>query len=138
MFKVTPRSAEDAKRVSSRKLIKPGWVDAVISEAVQKESRRGNPMIELLNLVELPDGSERELRAYLTNTDLGAELLRAAVVAIDALDAYSQGFLTADMFAGKRVQILVGIEKRGRGLPDVNYIVSYRAPPAEIVSLRTA
>lgn len=133
---VTPRSEEEARRASSRELIKPGWHGAMIVEATEKQSRRGNPMLELLHLVPLPDGSDRELRSYLTDTNLGAELLRSAVVAVDALEAYQNGSIGGQDFAGRSVQILVGIEKRGRGLPDVNYIQSYRALPAEVVNLR--
>jgi hypothetical protein len=38
----------------------------LIGAAVEKESHRGNPMIELRLRVQAPDGSERELRDRLT------------------------------------------------------------------------
>jgi hypothetical protein len=88
------------------------------SEATKKESKRGNDMIELLLLVHDADGQERELRDWLVDTGLGAAKLRSAVVAVDALERYQAGLIEADDFAGRTVQIRVGIEKRGRGLPD--------------------
>jgi hypothetical protein len=135
--KVTPRSAEEARRVSSRELIKPGWVDSIIGQASDTVSRRNNPMIALRHLVQLPDGSERELPDWLLDAEAVAEKFRAAVVAVDALERYEQGEITAEDFAGRSVQILVGIEKR-RGQPDRNVVESYRAAPSSVVTLRSA
>jgi hypothetical protein len=124
--------------VSSRELIKPGWVDSIIDQATETKSRAGRPMIALRHLVQLPDGSERELPDWLLDAEAVADKFRAAVVAVDALDRYQQGEISAEDFAGRKVQILVSVEKR-RGQPDRNYVESYRAAPSSsVVSLRSA
>jgi hypothetical protein len=123
--------------VSSRELIKPGWVNSTIDQSGETVSRFGNPMIALRHLVQMPDGSERELPDWLVDAPAGAAKLRSAVVAIDALDRYEAGEITAEDFAGRSVQIRVGIEKR-RGFPDRNYVESYRAASASVVPLRSA
>ena len=135
--KVTPRSEEEARRVSSRELIKPGWVDSIIDEATDTLSRRNNPMIAVRHLVQMPDGSQRELPDWLLDADAVADKFRSAVVSVDALDRYEQGEITADDFAGRTVQIRVGIEKR-RGQPDRNYVEQYRAAASSVVPLRSA
>jgi hypothetical protein len=136
-MKVTPRSREEAMRVSSRELIKPGWVTSTIDEAGETRSRFGNPMIALRHLVQIPDGSERELPDWLVNAPAGAAKLRAAVVAVDALDRYENGEISAEDFAGRTVQIRVGIEKR-RGQPDRNFVETYRPASADVVTLHRA
>jgi hypothetical protein len=136
--KVTPRTEEEARRASSRELIKPGWVNSTIDEASETKSRMGRPMLALRHLVPMPDGSERELRDWLLDADAVAEKLRSAVVAVDALEQFERGELAAEDFAGRSVQIRVGIEKR-RGMPDRNYVESYRAVPSSpVVALRAA
>lgn len=137
-MKTTPRSAEEAKRASTRTLLKNGVSYlALIAEAADTESRRGNSMIAMLLLVQLPDGEERELRDWLVDAPACAEKLRSAVVAVDALQAYENGSISAEDFAGRTVQIRVGIEKR-RGQPDRNYVESYRAASSSVVTLQRA
>jgi hypothetical protein len=135
VVKFTPRSEEEARRVSSHGPIKPGWYTSIIKEAVDTFSRRNNPMIEAHHLVQLPDGSQRELRDWLVDAEATAEKVRSALLAIDALDRVERGeAINASDFAGRTVQILVGIEKRGRGQPDRNFIQLYRAVPSAIVT----
>jgi hypothetical protein len=136
-MRVTPRSAEEAKRVSSRELIKPGWVSSIIDQAGETKSRFGNWMIALRHLVQLPDGSQRELPDWLLDVPACAEKLRAAVVAVDALDRYEQGEISAEDFAGRTVQIRVGVERR-RNQPDRNCVESYRAASSPVVNFRSA
>jgi hypothetical protein len=136
-MRVTPRTAEEAKRVSSRELIKPGWVTSIIDQAGETKSRFGNWMIALRHLVQMPDRSQRDLPDWLLDVPAVAEKLRSAVVAVDALDRYEQGEISAEDFVGHTVQILVGIEKR-RGQPDRNCVLQYRAAAAEVVNLHRA
>ena len=138
-MKTTPRTEDEAKRASSRTLLKAGVsYTALIAEAVEKLSRGGNPMIELLLLVQLPDGSEQELRDWLVDLPAGAAKLRSAVVAVDALDHFDAGCIEADDFSGRTVLIRCGIEKR-RGQPDRNYVEQYRAVASSVVtSIRSA
>ena len=138
-MKTTPRSEDEAKRASLRTLLKAGVsYIALIAEAVEKKSRRDNDMIELLLLVQLPDGSEQELRDWLVDLPAGAAKLRSAVVAVDALDHFDAGCIEADDFSGRTVLIRCGIEKR-RGQPDRNYVEQYRAVASSVVtSIRSA
>jgi hypothetical protein len=133
--KVTPRSAEQARReqASSRELIKPGWVTSLINEAAEGKSRKGRPMITLYHLVQLPDG-ERELRDWLVDAPAVAEKFRSAVESVEALDRYEhQHEVTAEDFAGRTVQIRLGIEKGGRGKADRNFVDLYRRAVASAV-----
>jgi hypothetical protein len=133
--KFTVRSEDEARRVSSRGPIKPGWYTSIINAGTDTVSRRNNPMITLDHLVQLPDGSARDLPDWLVDAPAAAEKVRSAFVAIDALDRVERGeAITGSDFAGRTVQILIGIEKRGRGLPDRNYVSLYRAVPSAVVT----
>ena len=60
-------------KLRAARLLAPGWKDdAVIREAVERPSARGNDMIELD--IAVPDGrsGERMLKDFLTNTSLAA------------------------------------------------------------------
>lgn len=132
-MKTTPRSEDEAKRASSRTLLKAGWYPARITEAVEKPSRRGNDMIELTVVAD-----ERELRDWLTDSDMGAAKLRSCCNAVGALDAYEAGEISQADFPGHDVQVKIIVEKR-RGFPDQNRIEDYRpASSASVVTLRSA
>ena len=129
----TPRSAEEARRVSFRGPIPPGLYTSTIIAATDTFSRRNTPMIAVQHLVQLPDG-ERELRDWLVDAEATAEKTRSAIEAIDALDRVEHGeAINASDFAGRTVQILVGLEKR-RGQPDRNFVQLYRAVPSAVVT----
>src|SRR5215469_580921 len=138
----TKRSLEEAQRVqvSAREPIKPpGWYTSIIKAAIDTFSRRNNPMIELHHLVQLPDGSQRELRDWVVDAEATAEKTYSAIEAIECLDRMERGEATTGAdFAGRTVQIPVGIEKR-RGQPDRNEVQLYRAVPSAVVTpLRSA
>jgi hypothetical protein len=115
--------------------MEPGWKTSTIREAVETKSRKQRPMIVLDHLVQLPDGS-RDLRDWVVDAREVAEKFRSAVVAVNVDPG--QGKISAADFAGKTVQILVGLEKR-RGQPDRNYIQLYRAVASSVVTpLRSA
>jgi hypothetical protein len=136
--KFTNRSLEEARRVqvSTREPIKPpGWYTSTCVAALDTFSRRNNPMIEIHHLVQLPDGSQRELRDWLVDAEATAEKVRSAIESVECLDRMERGeAITGADFAGKTVQILVGIEKRGRGQPDKNEVQLYRAVPSAVVT----
>jgi hypothetical protein len=114
-------------------LLKAGWYPARITEAVEKPSRRGNDMIELTVVAD-----ERELRDWLTDSDMGAAKLRSCCNAVGALDAYEAGEISQADFPGHDVQVKIIVEKR-RGFPDQNRIEDYRpASSASVVTLRSA
>jgi hypothetical protein len=82
----------------------------------------------------LPDGSQRELRDWLVDAEATAEKVYSAIQAVECLDRLERGeAITASDFAGKTVQILVGIQKR-RGQPDRNEVQLYRAVPSAVVT----
>jgi hypothetical protein len=120
---------EDAARRASapRKLLRPGWHDATIKEAVEKPDRHGQDMIELGVVV-----GETTLRDWLTSHEKGQAKLRSCCVAVSALDAYEVEEVSQDLFPGHDVQVKISVEKR-RGFPDQNRIDEYRAASASSV-----
>jgi hypothetical protein len=128
----TVRSADEARReqAASRETMEPGWKTSTIREAVETDSRKKRRMIVLDHLVQLPDGSVREQRDWVLDAKEVAEKFRSAVVAVNVDPG--QGKISAADFAGKTVQILVGIEKR-RGQPNRNVVEMYRAAPSSVV-----
>jgi hypothetical protein len=135
-LKTTFRTEDEAKRVSRRTLLRAGWHDARITEAVEKPSKRGNDMIELTVVVPDADGTERQLRDWLTDSDMGAAKLRSCCQAVDALDRYEAGEISQADFPGNDVRVKIEIEKR-RGYPDQNRIEEYRpAAASTVVNLR--
>jgi hypothetical protein len=134
-MKTTVRSESEAVRVSSRTLLRAGWHAARIAEAIEKPSKRGNDMIEITVLVPDPEGNDRTLRDWLTDTALGAAKLRHACEAVGALARYESGEIGQGDFPGHDVQVKISIEKR-RGFPDQNRIDDYRAADSRVVNLR--
>jgi hypothetical protein len=133
----TPAYSEaDAIEASSRTLLAPGWIDAVIREAVERPSARGNDMIELT--VAVPDGrgGERLFKDYLTSTPLGALRQRHACEAVGALDRYTSGEISASDFPGHTVRVKIGIEKKRGYYAPRNIIEDYAVSEARVVSLR--
>lgn len=135
-MKVTIRSDAEAAKASRRTLLRSGSYDALIREAVEKELKRGNEMIDVSVVVYDGEGGEREFRDFLTNTTLGALKLRHACEAVGALAKYESGDISATDFAGSNVRVKIGTEKR-RGWPDRNIIEDYLAT-ASVVHLRAA
>jgi hypothetical protein len=136
----TPAYTEAAAIEASRRtLLAPGWIDgAMIREAVERPSARGNEMIELD--VAVPDGrgGERLFKDYLTSTPLGALRQRRACEAVGALDRYDAGAISAADFPGHHVRVKIETEKR-RGWPERSVIVDYAAASAaSVVTLRSA
>lgn len=135
-MKLTPRTEEAAQKVSSRKLLPPGWKDARLSEAIEKLSKAKNPTIEVTAIVADAEGFERTLRDWLTDTPLGAAKLRHACEAVGALALYESGEIGSADFVAHDVRVKIGIQK-SRGYPDSNCILDY-APAADsrVVDLR--
>lgn len=133
----TPAYTEAAAAEASRRtLLAPGWIDrAMIREAVERPSARGNDMIELVIAVPDGRGGERLFKDYLTSTPLGALRLRHASEAAGALDRYGAGEISASDFPGRTVRVKIGIEKK-RGYAPRNIIEDYAAADSGVVSLR--
>src|ERR1700722_8526833 len=104
-MKVTPRTEDQAQKISKRKLLKPGMYEAKITEAVEKPSSKGNEMIEITVLVSDPDGGDRTFHDYLNNSPLGAAKLRHACTACGVIQKYEAGEVGASDFPGKFVSV---------------------------------
>lgn len=125
-----------ALNASLGELVKPGWVDgAVISEAVEDSSARGNTMMVLD--ISVPDGrgGKRILKDHLTNTPRGALRLHSACEAVGALESYNAGRISPDDFIGKVVRLKLGVERTKR-FGSRNVIEIYAGSNAQVVSLR--
>jgi hypothetical protein len=130
-----PLSASDAAKAAKPKLMR-GWFRAEFLEAVEKDSRRGNPMIEVLLAVYDGEGATREYRDWLTTSERGAEKLRHACEAVAALAKYDAGEISQDDFPGHACQVRLDIEKK-RGFPDRSVIIDYKPASASgVVNLR--
>jgi hypothetical protein len=126
-----PLSESEALK-AAKPLLWRGWFSAKFLESVEKESRRGNPMIEV-RLVVFNDEESREFRDWLTGAERGAARLRHACVAVGAVDKYEAGEIGAADFPGHTCRVQVGVEKR-RGYPDRNVIEDYAA--SSVVAVR--
>jgi hypothetical protein len=133
----TPAYSEAAAVEAARRtLLAPGWIDAVIREAVERSSARGNEMIEIDIAVPDGRGGERLLKDYLTGTSsLGALRLRHACESIHKLDRYDAGEVSASDFVGHTVRVKIGVEKK-RSYAPRNIIEDYAASEANVSSLR--
>jgi len=133
-MKTTPRSEADAQKASRRTLLKDSMYDALFREAEERQSKRGNDMIQVLLVVSDADGNEREFRDYLSDATLGAAKLRHACEAVGALAKYEAGQIEQADFPGHACRVHVGIEKK-RGFQDRNVILDY-APASPVFTLR--
>ena len=97
-------------------LEKPGWRDnAVIREAVEDSSARGNTMMVLGIAVPVDGhGGGQFYKDYLTNTPRGAPRLRSACEAVGALDRYNAREISPDDFIGKVVRVKLAVERSAR------------------------
>jgi hypothetical protein len=138
-MKTTVRTEAEAVRASAaRKLLKPGWYDGLITEAVEKVAQRsGNDTIELTVQI-----GERTLRDWLSDADKGAAKLRHCCEACggSVFERYEAGQVDQSDFPGHHVQVKVGIQKGTRNFPgDKNMIEDYRAgDESRVVNLRSA
>ena len=72
-----PRSEEAARKDSQQGPMRPDWYPTEIREAVERQSRKGRDMIEVLVVV--TDGDdEREFRDYLVDASVSQLKLRHA------------------------------------------------------------
>ena len=125
---------------ASRVALKTGWYDNEITEAAEKLSANGNPMIEIVNVVEDGAGGQRTIRDFFTDSDMAAARMRSCCIAVGALAAYEAGTISPEMFiTGKKLQVRLGIQKDTRAYPrDRNVILEYRAAASEVVKLHSA
>jgi hypothetical protein len=133
LMKTTPRSETEARKAARPVLLRTGWHDGEFREAAERQSKRGNDMIEVVVAVREGDGNEREFRDYLTDAGMGALKLRHACMAVGVLDKYEAGEIGAADFPGHACRVKLGVEKK-RGYPDRNVIEDYAA--SSVVALQ--
>jgi hypothetical protein len=137
----TYESDDEARKASSRGVLKAGRYSAQIREAVEKPDRHGNDMIEFLVAVFDPQGAERLVKDWLTTHDKAAAKVRSCASACNLLDRYEANELSQDDFPGHDVQVKITVEKR-RGFPDQNRIELYypaaSASSSVVTPLRSA
>jgi hypothetical protein len=135
--KTTVRTEEESVKLSRRTLLKGGWYDGDITEAIEKTAQRsGNDTIELSVAVE-----DRTLRVWLSDAARGAALLRHCCEACgdEVFQRYEAGEVGQADFPGHHVQVKVGIQKGNRAFPgDRNVIEDFRSAADRDVNLRTA
>ena len=134
-MRTTMRTEEEAVKLSRRTLLKGGWYDGDITEAIEKVAdKSGNDTIGLTVVVE-----DRTLRVWLSDAARGAALLRHCCQACgnEVFERYEAGEITQDDFPGHHVQVKIGVQKGTRAFPgDRNVIEDFRAADASVVNLR--
>ena len=88
-----------------------GEYDAVIKSAVEKNSKKGNPMIEATFTVFGEGGTEVEIRDWLLSGDMGQRKLQRFCKSADLWDTYQAGELCADSCTDLNVRVKVIIEE---------------------------
>jgi len=139
-MRTTPKSNGDLRKaMAASKPLAPGHYDAEIREAHETVSKRGNPTVALRLGISDGKGGEREEPDWLTDSSFAAAAakLRSICEAVGALDRYEAGEVSAEDFVGRRVRVLLEIERK-RGYPDRNRVVSYSAADTRVVNLRSS
>jgi len=115
-----PRTEQE---IQDAKLWKKGEYAFEVADATEKQSKAGNPMIELR--LRITDGkSARSISDYLLDETAGK--LRHAASACGLLDKYDHGSLSDSDFKGRRGRLVLGVEKdRAKVYPDKNVVIDY-------------
>lgn len=120
-MKVTPITAAAA---TAPGLFKRGPHDFEIMTAVEKQSKAGNDMIELLVKVYDTEGRSRLINDWLVESEGMAYKTRHFAEAVGLLSQYEKGELHSADLPGKTGRCQVGIKKED-GYPDKNRIQDY-------------
>lgn len=105
-----------------------GTYDFEVSEAVEKTSKTGNEMVELVVKVYDNEGKYRKIYDYLVSTDGAAYKVRHFAGATGLMKDYEAGLLNARDMIGKTGRCEVVIKKAQDGYPAKNSISDYIAP----------
>ena len=111
------------QEIADSKLWKKGDYDFEVTDADEKRSKAGHPMIELKLRLSY-NGARRTLTDYLLEEM--PEKLRHASEACGLLDRYKTGSVSSTDFLGKRGKLKLGIDKdRKHKYPDKNVVLDY-------------
>lgn len=106
-----------------------GTYDFEVAEAAEKQSSKGNDMIELVVRLFDAEGKSRKVFDWLVDTEGGAYKIRHFAEATGMLEAYERGELRASDMEGKAGSCIVIISKDKTGqYPDKNAISDYVKP----------
>ena len=134
----TPPTEAEAKRAANPAPPPAGQHHAIITEASEGVSPRGNETLRLLAEVTDAKGAVYRLQDWLSATPRGALRLRHAAAAVGALDDFEAGHLSAQQFVGREVVVTTEIERK-KGYPPRAVIVDYApATASRVVNLRDA
>src|SRR5262249_55801819 len=140
---ITPRTEDDAQKVSRKTLIKVGWRDTRLLAAEDRKAKStGNDVIATRFGVCDDENNEREIPLTLNNSKLGALLLRHMCFACgpEVQAKYQSGKISAaDFPIGVALRVKIGIEKKSRAVPFDRNVIEDIGPVADVVvPLRSA
>lgn len=121
-MKVTPISEADAAEAGLRKR---GIYDFEVTDAEEKESSKGNDMIELKVKLFDAEGRSFWLYDYLVASEGMAYKVRHFAAATDMLPQYEKGDLKAIDCVGKTGRCQLGVEPAKNNYPAKNKITDY-------------
>lgn len=114
-----------------------GEYEAVVANATEKTSKKGNPMIEVDLTVFGPEGKEVNVRDWLVGSDGGQYKIQRFCKSADLWGTYEAGELSADSCKGVPVTVKLGIEEGDGEYPPRNSVKDYmprkvgnKTPPA--------
>lgn len=110
------------QEIDDERLLPKGEYDFEIEDAEEKNSAKGNGMIQLTVRVSNGNGHSRKLTDYILPQK--AEKLRNCCAACGVLDKYKSGTVSDDDFPGKCGRLTLKVEKK-KGWPDRNVIADY-------------
>lgn len=114
------------KEVAEAGLLPNGVYDFEVIDANEKQSKKGNDMVELKIRLYDAEGAARTIFDYLVDTEGGAYKIRHFAAATGMLENYERGELRAEDMAGKSGSCQVAIQKDKTGqYPDKNTVRDY-------------
>jgi hypothetical protein len=130
-------SEVEARAASKLKRLRPGRYRATVLEATEGVSPKGNDTLRAVIGIIGPDGGEYRLLSVMSNTPLGALLLRHFCCAVDAEREFEEGHIEPSLFIGREVMATV-ITEHKRGFTR-SVISDYaHVDSAAVVALRSA
>lgn len=119
-MRFTPVSEETAAGVWPK-----GEYDALVTEAVEKTSKKDNPMIELTLTVYGPEGKEKSIRDWLVSTDGGQAKIQRFCKSAGLWEMYQAGELSSDSCKDANVVVKLGCDDGDDEYPPRNNIRDY-------------
>lgn len=114
------------KEIAEANLLPIGEYDFEVTDAVEKQSKAGNDMVELAIKVYDTEGVGRIVNDWLVDTEKAAFKIRHFAEAVGLLPDYERGSIPAEIMVGRAGRCKVSIKKDTTGqYPDKNGIADY-------------